>query len=147
MFCQFFSGLNNSHIFTLCLSRGMLAHILSNVQKHCEVDLIPTLGITEGLSEETAAAASCGGLEGDVLKTEIIFTLHPHMGLLKVNLLTCLRGPRAVSWHAQLAQGEGLQNDNKACREGLKLAVDEKKRFRHTTHISGIHTYKTRRRL
>lgn len=32
--------LNISHIYTLCFSRGMLAHISSDAPKHCEMDLI-----------------------------------------------------------------------------------------------------------
>lgn len=93
----------------------MLAHILSNAQKRCEMDLISALGITKGLVREAhvslhpadSTAASYGGLEGEVLKTEVMFTLYTRMGRRLKICLIYLQGPRAASWHVWLAQEEG----------------------------------------
>lgn len=41
-------------------------------------------------------------------------------------------------WHQMRANKAKKQKTERACREGLKLAVDEKKGFPHTTHIAGI---------
>lgn len=156
MFCLVFFLVwsNNSHIFTLCLSRGMLAHIISKVLKHYEADLIPALGITLGLVDEALCCNydHCSNLRwtwGGRAEDGGYFPFTSPYGEASWRLIcppACrahVQSPGMPSWH----KGRAYKMTTKPAERASSLAVDEKKRFLHTTHISGIHTYKTRRSL